>query len=70
MKRFILFILLATIFAFSVAAQSSVVAKAQRITGDRFAFSATTPDGANVLAVKKPSRQMLDAIDMTLSVAS
>lgn len=67
MKRITLFILLATIFALSLAAQSSVVAKAQRITGDRFTYSTTTPDGANVLAVKKPSRQMLDAIDKGLS---
>jgi len=48
-------------------AQSSVVAKAQRITGDRFSYRGMTPDGANVIAVRRPSAEMLDAIDEGLN---
>ena len=48
-------------------AQSSVVAKAERVTGDRFRISLRTPGGANVYAVKQPSDAMLDAIDDGLS---
>lgn len=44
-------------------AQSSAVAKAQRITGDRFTIRTQTAGGANVYAVKQPSARMLDAID-------
>lgn len=48
-------------------AQSSAVAKAQRITGDRFSVRVRTPGGANVYAVKQPSDAMLEAIDDGLS---
>lgn len=51
----------------SAVAQSGALATAQRITGDRFAYSATTPKGANVQAVKRPSTAMLDAIDKGLT---
>jgi hypothetical protein len=49
------------------AQSSNALSKAQRITGDRFTFRATTPQGANVLALKQPSAAMLDAIDKGLS---
>ncbi len=45
----------------------AALAAAQRITGDRFAFAAETPKGARVYGVKKPSAQMLAAIDRGLS---
>lgn len=47
--------------------QNSAVAKAQRVTGDRFTISVTTPKGANVIAVRRPSAAMLDAIDAGLT---
>lgn len=56
------------LLAVSVFAQSgSVVSKAQRITGDRFTYRATTPEGAVVMSVKRPSAAMLDAIDSGLT---
>ena len=41
--------------------------QAQRITGDRFAFRVSTPNGASIYAVKRPSPAMLAAIDRGLS---
>ena len=41
--------------------------EAQRITKDNFSFSAETAKGARVYAVKKPTAQMLTAIDKGLS---
>ncbi len=43
------------------------IAEAQRITGDRFAFSVRTPKGANVYGVRRPSAAMLTAIDQGLT---
>jgi hypothetical protein len=51
----------------AVAQNSSVMAQAQRVTGDRFTVAATTPRGANIFAVKTPSEAMLKAIDQGLS---
>ena len=42
------------------------IAQAQRITGDRFAYSARTPRGATVYAVSRPRAEMLAAIDRGL----
>lgn len=56
-------LLMVLFVAIAANAQSSVVAKAQRITGDRFTVRATTPGGANIMAVKQPSAQMMAAID-------
>jgi hypothetical protein len=42
------------------AQSRSLVASAQRVTGDRFGYSASTPRGATVYAVNPPSRAMLD----------
>jgi hypothetical protein len=45
----------------------SLLASAQRVSGDRFAYAARTPRGAVVYSVNQPSRAMLDAIDRGLS---
>lgn len=44
-----------------------VLARAQQVTGDRFTIAVTTPRGANVFAVTRPSSQMLAAIDQGLT---
>jgi hypothetical protein len=50
---------LLTTAAFS---QRGVVATAERISGDTFGYSTTTPKGAQVHAVDQPSREVLTAI--------
>jgi hypothetical protein len=63
-------VLLITFFAAELPANAQhprVKAEAERITGDRFTFSARTPLGANVYAVRRPSLQMLNAIDKGLT---
>jgi len=45
----------------------SVLAAAERISQDRFNFNAVTPKGARVYGVKKPSAQMMAAIDKGLT---
>ena len=45
----------------------SLVAQAERISGDRFTVMATTPRGAAVYAVNQPSAAMLQAIDTGLT---
>lgn len=55
-------------FAVPTPAQSrGVRAEAERITGDSFRIVTRTPKGANIMAVKRPSAQMLAAIDKGLS---
>jgi len=44
-----------------------VLARAQQVTGDRFTVAVTTPRGANVFAVTRPSSRMLAAIDQGLT---
>jgi hypothetical protein len=51
----------------SNAQSSTALAKAQRITGDRFGFTVQTPRGANVVAVSRPSAAVLAAIDTGLT---
>ncbi len=46
---------------------SSVTAKAQSITGDRFTISAKTPKGATIYAVNRPTATVLNAIDKGLT---
>ena len=48
-------------------AQRGALTQAQRITGDRFAFSGRTPRGANIYSVRRPSAAMVTAIDRGLS---
>ena len=67
MKRLVFAPLFLLMLGLSVFGQSSAVAKAQRITGDRFTVSLTTPKGARVVAVKRPSAAMLNAIDSGLT---
>jgi hypothetical protein len=54
-----------------VSAQTRVerilLKEATRITNDEFSYSATTPLGAKVFAVKKPKSSMLKAIDQGLT---
>ena len=49
------------------AQDQRVTAQAQRITGDRFAISGRTPRGVAIMAVSRPSAQMLNAIDRGLT---
>ena len=44
-------------------AQTSALAKAQRVTGDRFNVRVRTPAGATIYAVRQPSQEMIEAID-------
>ena len=67
MKRLVFAPLFLMFLAIGASAQSSAVAKAQRVTGDRFAYSAMTPKGARVYAVRRPSAAMLNAIDAGLT---
>ncbi len=48
------------------AQNRAVLAEAQRVTGDRFNYTGRTPRGAQVYAVNRPSRAMLNAIDSGL----
>lgn len=49
------------------AQNASVLAKAERISGDEFSFSAKTPRGARVYSVSRSSSGELAAIDRGLS---
>ena len=66
-----LFLVAALVFValpYALTAQTGqLVSKAERITGDRFAFAVRTPNGASVLGVKRPSPAMLSAIDRGLT---
>ena len=58
----------ALLFTSNASAQNRrVLSEAQRITGDRFAFSVRTPLGATVIAVNRPSTATLNAIDRGLT---
>jgi hypothetical protein len=48
-------------------AQSNALSKAQNVTGDRFTIRTRTPAGAQIYAVKQPSKEMLEAIDNGLA---
>jgi hypothetical protein len=45
------------------AVDSRLVARAERITGDRFRVVTSTPSGVTVVASSTPRREVLDAID-------
>lgn len=80
-KRALPALLLAGAFIFSAGAStpaaaqrrggygagSGLVARAQSITGDSFAYAGTTPRGARVYAVRRPPAEMLRAIDAGLA---
>jgi hypothetical protein len=58
---------LLTIISSGYGQDGSVVAQAERISGDQFSVTATTPKGAEVYAVGQPSPAMLNAIDEGLT---
>lgn len=60
-------LMLVCIGGVSVSWAQGALGQAQRITGDRFALRVSTPNGANIYAVKRPSPAMLAAIDRGLS---
>jgi hypothetical protein len=49
------------------AQSASMVATAERISGDRFSLTVRTPKGATVVAVEQPSPAMLSTIDEGLT---
>jgi len=49
------------------AQNRQVLAKAQNVSGDRFAFVVRSPRGANVYGVNRPTPAMLSAIDRGLT---
>lgn len=69
--RLFLIITAITVFGFvglsDIHAQGGALAKAQRVTGDRFTVTGRTPRGANVYGVRRPSAAMLNAIDQGLT---
>ncbi|HZI18957.1 MAG TPA: hypothetical protein VEY09_10220 [Pyrinomonadaceae bacterium] len=48
-------------------ADSALVARAERVTGDQFRFETSTPMGARVVAVSRQSPAVLRAVDQGLS---
>ena len=50
-----------------LAQDTRVLAKAEQITGDRFTVSVTTPRGAHVYGVSRPSTAVLNAVDRGLA---
>lgn len=67
-RSILLFMLAAVAGVVGVSGQNrQVLAEAQRITGDEFKIVTQTPRGANIVAVKRPSAQMLAAIDRGLT---
>lgn len=48
-------------------ADARLIARAEYYTGDEFSFETRTPKGARVLAVRRPSAQVLGAIDSGLT---
>lgn len=67
LKTAVLFALLLGFVYFVPAQTRGVTAEAQRITGDRFTISTRTPKGARIIAVTRPNRAMLNAIDRGLA---
>jgi len=68
-----IFIVFVFIFSANLFAQAqnradqAVLAEAERYSKDKFNFVTNSPKGARVYGVKKPSAQMLDAIDKGLT---
>ena len=60
-------LILLAVSVIAVDAQTNALAKAQRVTGDRFTVRTRTPAGATIYAVKQPSDEMLSAIDEGLA---
>ncbi len=65
---FLIVLITLTVIALPVFGQNPQhLAKAERVTGDKFSFVTRTPRGANVFSVNRPSREMLMAIDKGLT---
>lgn len=62
--KIVIFVVLFTSAAFS---QRSLTATAERISGDTFEYTTTTPKGAHVYALHRPSAAVLNAIDTGLT---
>jgi len=72
MKRIAQIVLLSLVsiffFSFNTIAQNrTVLAEAERISGDKFGFVVRTPMGAAVYGVKRPSAKVLAAVDSGLT---
>jgi hypothetical protein len=67
------FIIFAVIFSANlfvraqINADQTVLAEAERISKDKFNFNVKSPKGARIYGVKKPSSQMIAAIDKGLT---
>lgn len=61
------FLFSANLFVQAQSFDNAVIAEAERYSGEKFNFIAVSPMGARVYGVKKPSSQMLGAIDKGLS---
>lgn len=61
---FTFLLVILTVFSPNVEAQDrALIGKAEKITNDRFTFSAETPRGARIYAVNKPNGRLLNAVD-------
>ena len=63
----IILILVFGLVQISDAQSRSLIRQAESVTGDSFGLTMTTPKGANIYAVNKPSKAMLAAIDQGLT---
>ena len=61
------FVLLAGSAQIAGAQNRTVLAEAERISGDKFNVTTRTPMGASVYAIRQPNKAMLDAIDQGLT---
>ncbi len=62
-----LFIFVAALGQVADAQNRNVISEAERITGDRFTVVTKTPGGATVYALKRPSANVIKAIDKGLT---
>src|SRR4051812_23827588 len=67
LKKFIPLAIAAGIFVSTACGQRSVIATAERYSGDNFPVSVDTAKGAHVFAVNRPSGAVLTAIDSGLA---
>jgi hypothetical protein len=64
LSLFTFLLVILTVFSLKVDAQErALISQAERITNDKFTFSAETPGGARVYAVNKPNDKVLNAVD-------
>jgi hypothetical protein len=69
-KLFLFVATLTTLFGLQIrgfSQDSRLFAAAERVTGDQFAVSVSTPNGVIVYAVRRPSAAMLHAVDKGLT---